>query len=157
MPKAESIRYGSSAKTGKETTEKLHVNFRPLGTKLVVRPISGEQTTKSGLIIPDNAMGEKPQEGWIIAIGAEVDQEAKQIKVGDRVLFSKYAGDEIRIRDEKGIDNELKILHFESLLGVIDSPHDEQEDTPKVESPEVRPDEKSSDGKSSGTKRVKNT
>lgn len=130
----------------------LLVQFQPFGTKVCLRPITGEETTKAGIILPDVSGGEKPQEGEIIAIGDEVDTTKKRLKVGDRVLFSKYAGDEIRIRDMEGREVEFKVLHLESILGVVLYKHDEQKNPSKVEPEAVRPDETRSDGKSSGKK-----
>jgi chaperonin GroES len=77
--------------------------LQPLADRLVVKPIQKEEMTKSGIFIPDTAK-EKPQEGEVIAIGpGKMTDEGKRIpmdlKVGDRVIYSKYGGSEIKIDD----------------------------------------------------------
>jgi chaperonin GroES len=73
--------------------------IKPLGDRVVIEPIAKEETTASGIVLPDTAK-EKPQEGKVIAIGSGAVQNGQRIplevKVGDRVLFSKYAGTEIK-------------------------------------------------------------
>lgn len=74
--------------------------FHPLGDRVVVKPIEREEKTKSGIVLPDTAK-EKPQEGEIIAVGpGRVSDEGKRIpmelKVGDRVVYSRYAGSEFK-------------------------------------------------------------
>ncbi len=81
--------------------EKLH----PLADRIVVRPIEREDKTKSGIILPDTVK-EKPQEGVVIAVGpGKVRDDGTRIaidlKVGDRVIFARYAGTEIKVDDEK--------------------------------------------------------
>ena len=77
--------------------------LQPLADRLVVKPVQKEEMTKSGIIIPDTAK-EKPQEGEVIAIGpGKITDDGKRIpmdlKVGDRVIYSKYGGSEIKIDD----------------------------------------------------------
>jgi chaperonin GroES len=77
--------------------------LQPLADRLVVKPVQKEEMTKSGIFIPDTAK-EKPQEGEVIAIGpGKMTDEGKRIpmdlKVGDRVIYSKYGGSEIKIDD----------------------------------------------------------
>jgi len=73
--------------------------IRPLGERVLVEPIAKEETTASGIVLPDTAK-EKPQEGKVIAVGNGAVKDgvhvALEVKVGDRVLFSKYAGTEIK-------------------------------------------------------------
>jgi chaperonin GroES len=81
------------------------VKFSPLADRVVVRPIEREETTKSGIVLPDTAK-EKPQEGEVMALGpGRVTDEGKQLpmelKVGDRVLYSKFAGTEYKDGDEE--------------------------------------------------------
>ena len=93
-------------------------NVRPMGDRILIRPESREETTKSGLVLPDTAK-EKPMEGVVLAVGrgrttddgtvVEVD-----VKEGDRVLFAKYSGTEVRI-DE----SDLLIIAERDLLAVI--------------------------------------
>ena len=81
------------------------LNIRPLRDRLIVKRTEEEQKTKGGIIIPDSAK-EKPQEGEVVAIGSgRVDETGKQIpldvKVGDKILFSKYSGTDIKIDSEE--------------------------------------------------------
>ncbi len=81
--------------------------LQPLADRLVVKPIEKEEKTKSGIILPDTAK-EKPQEGEVIAVGpGRMTDDGKRIemdvKVGDRVIYSKYGGSEIKIDDEEMI------------------------------------------------------
>lgn len=73
-----------------------NVNIRPLGTRIVVEVAAAEVKTASGLIIPDSAK-EKPQRGVVVAVGNGVKDEAMELKVGDTILYGKYAGTEIQI------------------------------------------------------------
>lgn len=94
------------------------MKIRPLQDRILVKRLEAEQKTASGIIIPDNAK-EKPMEGEIVAVGnGKVLSDGKlnkpDVKVGDKVLFSKYAGSEVKI------DNvEHLILREDDLLGVI--------------------------------------
>ena len=73
--------------------------IRPLGERVLIEPIAKEETTASGIVLPDTAK-EKPQEGKVVAVGKGAVKDgvhvAPEVKVGDRVLFSKYAGTEIK-------------------------------------------------------------
>ena len=84
-------------------------NLQPLHQNVIVKPIEQESTTASGIIIPDTASKEKPQRGEVIALSEEI----KDLSVGDMVLFSKYAGTEIKVEGQ-----ELSILEFKSVLAV---------------------------------------
>jgi chaperonin GroES len=95
------------------------INLKPLGDRVLVEPIEEKETKKGGIIIPDTAK-EKPTEGLVRALGTgKTDDNGKKIpfevKVGDRVLVSKYGGTEIKL-DGK----EYKILNSDDILGVID-------------------------------------
>ncbi len=72
------------------------MNIKPLADRVVVKPAEAETTTKSGLIIPDTAK-EKPQRGTILAVGTGKKEEPMTVKVGDTVLYGKYAGTEIAV------------------------------------------------------------
>ena len=92
------------------------VKLRPLADRLVVKPIQKEEMTKSGIFIPDTAK-EKPQEGEVIAIGPgkmtdDGKRIAMEVKVGDRVIYAKYGGSEIKIDDV-----EMIILRESDILG----------------------------------------
>lgn len=91
---------------------------RPLYDKIVVRRIREDEKTKGGIIIPDTAK-EKPQEGEVIAVGSgKILEEGKrvplEVKAGDRILFGKWSGNEIKLEDE-----EYLIMKEEDVLGVI--------------------------------------
>jgi chaperonin GroES len=94
------------------------MKFRPLHDRVVVRRIDAEQKTSGGIIIPDTAQ-EKPMEGEIVAAGSGARNErgevvALDVKAGDRVLFGKWSGTEVKIDGE-----ELLIMKESDLLGVI--------------------------------------
>lgn len=93
--------------------------IRPLGDRVVVKPLPSEERTKGGIVLPDTAK-EKPQEGEVIAIGTGKLLETGQrvpidLKPGDRILFSKYAGNEVKIDDV-----EYLIMREADILGVIE-------------------------------------
>ena len=95
------------------------VNFRPLHDRVVVRRVETETKTAGGIIIPDTAK-EKPQEGEIIAVGAGArDEQGKiqplDVKAGDRILFGKWSGTEVRIDAE-----DLLIMKESDIMGVIE-------------------------------------
>ncbi len=103
---------------------KLAVQIQPLGDRVVVMPVPKEQTTKSGIVIPETASGEKPQEGLVLAlgkggIGKDTANPTEFLKVGDRVLFGRYAGDDVKLKDTDGKDVEVKVLHLDSVLGKL--------------------------------------
>lgn len=92
--------------------------LKPLGDRVVIKPQGREETTKSGIVLPDTAK-EKPQRGTIIAVGdGRRDDDGERIpldvNVGDQVLFAKYAGTEFKLDDE-----ELLILSEKDILAVI--------------------------------------
>jgi len=94
-------------------------NIRPLGDRVVVEPIEQEDTTVSGLLLPETAK-EKPQQGKVIAAGkGRRDDSGKLIEldvaVGDKVLFAKYAGTEIKMDGKK-----LLIMKEADILGILD-------------------------------------
>lgn len=90
------------------------MNLKPLGDRVVVEPMSEEETTASGIILPDTVDKEKKAEGKIIAIGEGEKIKALGLKVGDKVIFGKYAGEEVTVDK---ID--YKILTDEDVLAVI--------------------------------------
>jgi chaperonin GroES len=94
------------------------VNITPLHDRVLVRRLEEKETVKGGIIIPDSAK-EKPQEGEVIAVGAgkvneKGDRIALDVKVGDRILFGKYSGNDIKIDDE-----EYMILKEDEILAKI--------------------------------------
>ena len=95
------------------------MKIRPLQDRLIVKRIAEEEKTKGGIIIPDTAK-EKPQEGKVIAVGkGKANEDGKvtplDVKAGDRVLFGKYAGTEIKIDGEEHL-----IMREDDILGVIE-------------------------------------
>ena len=95
------------------------MKIRPLQDRLLVKRIDEEETTKGGIIIPDSAK-EKPQEGMVMAAGnGKVSDDGKvhplDVKKGDRVLFSKYAGTEVNIDGEEHL-----IVREDDVLGIVE-------------------------------------
>jgi chaperonin GroES len=95
------------------------MKLRPLQDRILVQRVEEETTTKGGIIIPDTAK-EKPAEGKVVAVGnGKVGEDGKrialEIKKGDRILFGKYAGTEVKIEGE-----EYLIMREDDVLGVID-------------------------------------
>ena len=101
----------------------MSVNIKPLEDRIVVKPLDAEQTTASGLVIPDTAK-EKPQEGEVLAVGpGRFDDEGEKripldVKVGDTVLYSKYGGTEVKYSGE-----EYLILPARDGLAVVNEDH----------------------------------
>ncbi|KAA1176644.1 co-chaperone GroES [Rhizobium tropici] len=100
------------------------MSFRPLHDRILVRRVVSEEKTRGGIIIPDTAK-EKPQEGEVIAAGPGSRNDAGQlqaldVKVGDRILFGKWSGTEIKINGE-----ELLIMKESDVMGIIE-PQTEQ-------------------------------
>ena len=96
----------------------MSISIKPLEDRIVVQTVEAEQTTASGLVIPDTAK-EKPQEGEVIAVGSGARDEAGRlvpldVKKGDRVLFGKWSGTEVKINGE-----DLLIVKEADILGVI--------------------------------------
>ena len=95
------------------------MKFKPLHDRVVIRRLEGEEKTKAGIIIPDTAK-EKPQEGEVVAVGPGGRDEAGKLipidlKAGDRVLFGKWSGTEVKIDGE-----ELLIMKESDVMGVLD-------------------------------------
>jgi chaperonin GroES len=96
------------------------VTIRPLGDRVLVKPLEKEKVERSGIIIPDTAK-EKPQEGEIVAAGkGKTSDDGKlqpmEVKAGDKVLYGKYSGTEIKIDDK-----DYLIMHQEDILGILES------------------------------------
>ena len=94
------------------------INFRPLHDRVVIRRIEAEAKTKGGIIIPDTAK-EKPQEGEVVAVGIGTRDDsgnlvALDVKAGDRILFGKWSGTEVKLNGE-----DLLIMKESDIMGVI--------------------------------------
>jgi chaperonin GroES len=105
--------------TATTTKEGSKMRLRPLGDRVVIKPVEREERTKSGIVLPDTAK-EKPQEGLIEAVGngrfieATGKREPLDVKVGDRVVYAKYAGSEIKLEEI-----EYLILSEKDILAVV--------------------------------------
>ncbi|MGR9139230.1 co-chaperone GroES [Rhizobium leguminosarum] len=102
------------------------MSFRPLHDRILVRRVDSEEKTKGGIIIPDTAK-EKPQEGEVIAVGPGARNDAGQIqaldvKAGDRILFGKWSGTEIKINGE-----DLLIMKESDVMGIIEAQGEEKQ------------------------------
>jgi chaperonin GroES len=100
--------------------ERLKMSFRPLHDRVVVRRLTAEEKTSGGIIIPDTAK-EKPMEGEVIAVGPGARNETGQlvaldVKAGDRILFGKWSGTEVKLDGE-----ELLIMKESDIMGIIDT------------------------------------
>jgi chaperonin GroES len=91
----------------------MSVNIKPLADRVLIEPVAAEQTTASGIIIPDTAK-EKPQKGKVIAVGNGKADEPMTVKVGDTVMYGKYAGTEISV---EGTD--YLIMRETDILAII--------------------------------------
>jgi chaperonin GroES len=95
------------------------MELKPLGDRIVVKPLEAETKTKGGIVLPDTAK-EKPQEGKVVAIGKgkvleNGTTQAPEVKVGDKVLYGKYSGNEITTKEGE----ELLIMREEDILAII--------------------------------------
>ena len=97
------------------------MKFRPLHDRVLVRRVTAEEKTAGGIIIPDTAK-EKPQEGEVIAVGSGTINEKGEVrpldvKAGDRILFGKWSGTEVKLNGE-----ELLIMKESDIMGILDNP-----------------------------------
>ena len=94
------------------------MKIRPLGDRILVKRIKEEEKTKGGIIIPDTAK-EKPQEGKVVAVGRGKYEDGKlvapDVKAGDKILFGKYSGSEIKLDGEEHI-----VLREDDILGILE-------------------------------------
>ena len=96
------------------------MKIRPLHDRVIVKRVEAERTTSSGIVLPDSA-GEKPDQGEVLAVGpGKRDDNGKQItldvKVGDRVLFGKYAGQAVKVDGQ-----EVLVMREEDIMGVVEA------------------------------------
>ncbi len=102
------------------------MSFRPLHDRILVRRVETQEKTRGGIIIPDTAK-EKPQEGEVIAVGPGARDEAGQVqaldvKAGDRILFGKWSGTEIKINGE-----DLLIMKESDVMGIIEAQSEQKQ------------------------------
>lgn len=96
------------------------LNLRPLADRVLVEPLEQEEKTASGILLPETAK-EKPQEGLIVAIGpGRLDEEGKkrvemEVKLGDKVIFAKYSGSEIKLGDKKYL-----LMSEKDILAIVE-------------------------------------
>jgi len=91
------------------------MNIRPIGDRILVKPIKEEEVTKSGIVLPDTIDKEKKAEGEILAIGTGEKVTKLGLSVGQKVLYGKYSGEEVKVDDQ-----EYKVLSHEDILAVIE-------------------------------------
>lgn len=87
--------------------------IKPLADRVVIEPKAAETRTESGLYIPDTAK-EKPQQGTVVAVGPGKKDEPMEVKVGDQVLYGKYAGTEVNVEDKKYL-----VVRLSDILAII--------------------------------------
>ncbi len=95
--------------------------LKPLNNNVVVKPISQEEVSKSGIVLPDTVDKERPEKGEVLAIGPGTlldngSRAEMSVKVGDKVVFKKYSPDEIKIEDQ-----EILVISESDILGIIES------------------------------------
>ncbi len=95
------------------------MGYRPLGDRILVKPSPSEEKTKSGIVLPDSAK-EKPQQGKVVAVGSGAKDEKgnkipMEIKVGDKILYSKYSGTEVKIDGEEHL-----IIKESDVLAIVE-------------------------------------
>ncbi len=90
------------------------MKIKPLGDRVVIKMLESEETTKSGIVLPGSAK-EKPQVAEVVAVGPGTSEVTMEVKVGDRVLISKYAGTEVKFDGQ-----EYTILKQNDILAVVD-------------------------------------
>ena len=96
------------------------MKIRPLHDRVIVKRLDEERTTASGIVIPDSASGEKPDQGTVQAVGNgklldDGSTRALDVKVGDKVLFGKYAGQEVKVDGE-----DLLVMREEDIMGIVE-------------------------------------
>ena len=91
------------------------MNIKPLADRVLIEPISTEEKTKSGIILPETADKERPEQGKVIAVGPGRGNKPLSVKKGDRVLFTKYGPNEIKINDK-----EYLIAKEEDILAILE-------------------------------------
>ncbi|HEV8601085.1 MAG TPA: co-chaperone GroES [Patescibacteria group bacterium] len=91
------------------------MNIKPLGDRILVKPLTVEEVTKSGIVLPDTAEKEKKEQGVIVGIGEGEKVKTLHLKIGDKVLFGKYSGEDVEFDKV-----DYKFLKDEDILGVVE-------------------------------------
>lgn len=91
------------------------MQLKPLGDRVIVKPSTAEEVTKAGIVLPDTVEKEKKEEGEVVSIGNGEKVAKLGLKIGDRVLFGKYAGEDVEVDD-----TEYKVLKEEDVLAVVE-------------------------------------
>ena len=86
----------------------------PLGDRVVLKQLKAEETTKSGIVLPGQAK-EKPQQAEVVAVGPGTEKVKMEVKVGDQVIYSKYAGTDVKLEDEEFI-----VVKQEDILAIVE-------------------------------------
>ena len=99
----------------------MSINIRPLRDRVVIKRVEEERTSPGGIVIPDTASGEKPSQGEVVAVGPgkvldNGEIRALALSVGDKVLFGKYAGTEVKISDQ-----EMLVMNEDDVMGIIEA------------------------------------
>ncbi len=92
------------------------VKIKPLGDRVLVKPLTSEEVSKSGIILPESAEKQEKEQGEVVAVGNGPKIKKLHLKVGDRVVFGKYSGDELEIEKV-----EYKFLKDEDILGIVEN------------------------------------
>ena len=91
------------------------MKIKPLGDRILVKPLTGEEVTKSGIVFPESAEKEQKEQGEVVAVGSGEKIKKLKLEVGQKVVFGKYSGDEIEIDKV-----EYKFLKDEDILGIVE-------------------------------------
>ena len=91
------------------------MKIKPLGDRVLVKPMTSEEVTKSGIVLPETAEKEQKEQGEVVALGTGDKIKKLRLKIGDKVVFGKYSGEEIEIDKEQ-----YKFLKDEDILGIIE-------------------------------------
>ena len=101
------------------TKKQSKIRLQPMGERIVVQRVESEETTAGGIVLPDSAQ-DKPSQGTIVSVGEgrqldDGNRSQMNVKVGDRVIFSSYAGEKFQIDDE-----ELLLMRYDDILAVVE-------------------------------------
>lgn len=91
------------------------MKLKPLGDRIIVKPVTEEEVTKSGIVLPETVEKEKKEEGEVVAVGDGEDIKKLGVKEGDKVIFGKYSGEEVTLDDV-----EYKVLKDEDVLAKVE-------------------------------------